>query len=81
MTSSRGIAEAILHRIGEAVARLDDAFTMAHADVSWRQMKGMRNLMGYGYGAVDYNIVWNALELNLPQQVQAVRRIRWEASD
>ena len=42
-------------------------------------MKRMRNFVAHDYGAVDYDIVWNALERNLPQEAQAVRRILSEA--
>lgn len=68
-------AEAILHRIGEAVARLGAEFVETHPTVSWRQMKGMRNLIAHRYGAVDHNILWNALERDLPRQAAQVRRI------
>lgn len=68
-------AEAILHRIGEAVARLSDDFTKAHRQVNWRPMKGMRNLVAHEYGAVDYNILWNSLEHDLPHEAVEVQRI------
>lgn len=68
-------AESVLHRIGEAVARLGDEFTEAHPGVSWRQMKGMRNIVAHEYGAIDYAIVWTALEQDLPREAEAVRRI------
>ncbi|MCE7080891.1 HepT-like ribonuclease domain-containing protein [Streptomyces sp. ST2-7A] len=67
--------EAILHRIGEAVARLDDDFTAAHPDVRWRAMKGMRDLVAHDYGAVDHGILWNALTHSLPREADHVRRI------
>ncbi|MDK1473024.1 DUF86 domain-containing protein [Streptomyces sp. 549] len=67
--------EAILHRIGEAVARLDDDFTAAHPEVRWRAMKGMRNLVAHDYGAVDHDILWNAIAHNLPQEAAHVQRI------
>lgn len=68
-------AEAVLHRIGEAVARLSDDFTKAHPQVNWRPMKGVRNLVAHEYAAVDYTIVWNALEHDLPREAAEVRRI------
>ncbi len=68
-------AEAILHRIGEAVARLGAEFLETHPAVSWRQMKGMRNLVAHKYGAVDHNILWNALQRDLPREAVEVRRI------
>jgi uncharacterized protein with HEPN domain len=67
--------EAILHRIGEAVARLDEDFTTAHPEVRWRAMKGMRNLVAHDYGAVDHGILWNAMAHNLPQEAAHVQRI------
>lgn len=68
-------AEAILHRVGEAVARLGEPFTKTNPQVNWRPMKGMRNLVAHEYGAIDYNIVWNALERELPREAAEVRRI------
>lgn len=73
-------AEAILHRIGESVARLDDAFVTAHPSVNWRPMKAMRNIVAHQYGAIDDNIVWNALEQNLPREAAEVRRILADAT-
>ncbi len=72
---ARLAAEAIVHRVGEAVARLDDAFIQAHPGVSWRPMKAMRNLVAHDYGAVDHDLVWNALERDLPAEAAEVRRI------
>jgi uncharacterized protein with HEPN domain len=67
--------EAILHKIGEAVARLSDGFTQAHPQVHWRPMKAMRNLVAHEYGAIDYNIVWNSLERDLPREAVEVQQI------
>ena len=68
-------AESIVHRIGEAVARLGDEFTRTHPEVSWRPMKGMRNIVAPGDGAVDYELIWTALERDLPREAEAVRQI------
>jgi uncharacterized protein with HEPN domain len=38
-------------------------------------MKGMRNIVAHKYGAIDYEIVWIALERDLPREAEAVRRI------
>lgn len=38
-------------------------------------MKGMRYIVAHEYGAVDYEIVWTALEQNLPREAESVRRI------
>lgn len=66
---------AVLHRIGEAAARLDDDLTSAQPTVRWRAMKGMRNVIAHEYGVVDHEIVWNALSSDLPREAHEVRRI------
>jgi uncharacterized protein with HEPN domain len=68
-------AEAILHRVGEAVARLDEAFTRAHRRVSWRAMRRMRTVIAHDYGAVDHDLVWTALAHRMPAEAAEVRQI------
>jgi uncharacterized protein with HEPN domain len=69
------VAEALLHRIGEAVSRLPDEFTEGHPDVAWRQMKGMRNVVAHQYGFVDYRIIWRALDEALPRDIEQIARL------
>ncbi|QKW53236.1 DUF86 domain-containing protein [Streptomyces buecherae] len=68
-------AEAILHRIGEAVNSLGGEFTAAHPEVRWRAMKGMRDLVAHDCGAVDHGILWNALAHSPAREAAHVRRI------
>lgn len=61
--------EAIVHRVGEAVARLDRLapdFLADHPQIEWRKMKGMRNVVAHEYLRVDHEIIWNALVNRLP---------------
>ncbi|MCR1784675.1 DUF86 domain-containing protein [Nocardioides carbamazepini] len=71
-------SEALLHKIGEAVIRLervDPDLVAAHPEVRWRAMKGTRNRVAHDYGAVDYEIIWAALADRLPEEADHVRRI------
>lgn len=55
--------------IGEAAAKLMQdhaAFTQAHPDVPWHRMKGMRNRIAHGYFDTDLEIVWDTVQLALP---------------
>jgi len=61
--------EAIVHRVGEAVARLPDDFVIAHPSVEWRKIKAMRNLVAHGYLRIDKEILWNALTDKMPELV------------
>ena len=69
------IAEALLHRIGEAVSRLGDGFVAEHPAVEWQKMKGMRNVVAHQHDFIDYRIVWRALSDVLPNDVAAIERI------
>jgi uncharacterized protein with HEPN domain len=68
-------AEAITHRIGEAVSRLSEEFVTDHPQIEWRKIKGMRNIITHEYARIDYEIVWNALTLRVPEIAVFVRRV------
>ena len=67
--------------IGEAVAKLMDGhgeFTQRHNQIPWRSMRGMRNRVAHGYFAINLDVVWETVQLALPElivQLDAVRRI------
>ncbi|QZA15943.1 DUF86 domain-containing protein [Mycobacterium malmoense] len=72
-------AEAILHKIGEAVARLPEEFIAVHPEVAWRSMKATRNVVAHKYDHVDYEIIWNALAHRLPAEAARIREILIDA--
>jgi uncharacterized protein with HEPN domain len=59
-------AEALIHRIGEATARLSDQFKGRQPGIPWREIRGMRNLVAHDYGRIDRQILWTTLERDLP---------------
>jgi len=59
-------AEALIHRIGEATARLSDQLKGRQSDMPWREIRGMRNLVAHDYGRIDRQILWTTLERDLP---------------
>lgn len=65
----------MLHKIGEAVTRLPDAFLDQHREVPWRAMRGLRNAVAHEYDQVDYQLIWNALVHRLPREAEAWRHI------
>ena len=58
-----------MHRIGEAVSRLEDGFIAEHPAVEWQKMKGRRNVVAQEYGFIDYRIAWRALSDVFPKDV------------
>lgn len=59
-------AEAILHRIGEAVSRLPDEFVADHPAVEWRLLKATRNIVAHQYARIDHEIIWVGLAGRIP---------------
>ena len=61
---------AVLHQllvIGEAVKRLSEDFRVAHPDIPWRFVAGMRDHLIYAYDAVDLGEVWKVVQRDLPE--------------
>jgi len=59
-------AEAIVHRVGEAVSRLPADLIAAHPEIEFSLAKAMRNRIGHQYQSVDYAVLWQALVVDLP---------------
>jgi len=56
-----------LEIIGEASRNISDDLKMAHPEVPWRPMIGMRNKLVHHYFGVDWEIVDDALKNELPE--------------
>jgi len=62
-----------LEVIGEAVKGLSAELTLAHPDIGWRNIAGMRNRLIHGYFSVDYAIVWDAVVNKIPGLIYKIR--------
>lgn len=56
-----------LEIIGEASRNISDDLKIAHPEIPWRQMIGMRNKLVHHYFGVDWEIVDDALKNELPE--------------
>ncbi len=68
--------------IGEAATKVLDgyaAFTQAHAEVPWRNMRGMRNRMAHGYFDIDLDVVWETVQEWLPALLKQLPAVRQDA--
>ncbi len=55
--------------IGEAAAQILDehgTFAKQRSDIPWNQMKGMRNRMVHGYFETNLDLVWETVQVFLP---------------
>lgn len=54
-------------QIGELVSRLSDEMIAEHPEIPWHAIKAMRNLHAHDYERVNYQTVWNTLQIEIPQ--------------
>ena len=52
--------------IGEVSKRLSEEFKKRNAQVPWRSISGLRNVLIHDYLGVDLNAVWQVIENDLP---------------
>ena len=67
--------ERSLEIIGEAVAKLDEAFKEAHPDVPWRKIRALRNIVAHVYWEVDYDIIWDVVCCEIPTLQEQVNTL------
>ena len=64
-----------LHVIGEAVKKLPSDLRERYPEVAWREIAGLRDFIAHAYFALDSDIIWDAVEHDVPALLDAVRRI------
>ncbi len=63
-----------LEIIGEAAKQLSEGFKKRNADIPWRNVSGLRDILIHHYMGVDLEKVWNVVEQNLPQLKQTLKK-------
>jgi uncharacterized protein with HEPN domain len=56
-----------LEVIGEAAARIPEAFRDEHPEIPWRQIVGLRNRIVHRYFDVDLQLVWSIVVVELEE--------------
>ena len=64
-----------LETIGEAVKRLPPESLADWPDVDWGGWARMRDVVAHQYFGVDVEVIWNAVEAEMPGLVVAVRTL------
>ncbi len=52
--------------IGEACNRISRGFKDRHSEIKWKEINGFRNISIHEYFGVDYRIVWEIAQNDLP---------------
>ncbi len=64
-----------LEIIGEATKNIDQTLRDKYSYVDWRGMAGMRDILIHKYFGVDYEVVWDAVQNNIPTIREQVAEI------
>ena len=62
------LQDAVIRRlaiIGEAVKHLPQEFKEAHADIPWKEMTGMRDVLIHEYSGINMKRVWDTVKKDL----------------
>lgn len=68
--------------IGEAATKVMDGyseFALSHVAVPWRSMRGMRNRIAHGYFEINLDVVWETVQLALPELLKQLPALRQDA--
>ena len=65
--------------VGEAAARVSRAGQDLHSEIPWAEIIGLRNRLVHGYDAVDLDILWDIIEIDLPPLITSLEKIVTDA--
>lgn len=65
----------LLEIIGEAGARISQSTRRTHPEIAWLEIAGLRNRLVHGYDEVDFDILWDIIQLDLPPLISALTAI------
>jgi uncharacterized protein with HEPN domain len=74
VAAHRGVLHALMV-IGEAAARIPTELRDKYPEVQWRSIVGFRNVVVHEYFALDWTIVWETLNVDLPMLQAQVEEI------
>lgn len=61
--------------IGEATKHIPDEMKKKYPQVPWQGMAGMRDRLIHAYFGIDYDLVWNAIKVEIPKAMQGLKNM------
>ena len=69
----RRALERCVELIGEAASRLPENWRASQAEIPWRQIIAMRNVMIHGYDVVVSDVLWDVATNDVPKLREALK--------
>jgi len=70
----------LLEIVGEAASRIPKEHQACYAGISWSEIISLRNRLIHGYDTVDFDILWQVVNQDLPRLIKALKEILREGS-
>jgi len=64
-----------LQILGEAASKVSASFQEQHPEVPWSHIRGMRHILVHDYFRIDPDIVWAAVDKDLPDLKRSLSAI------
>jgi len=64
-----------LEIIGEAANQIPVDIRKKYKDIPWAQIVGLRHRLIHGYFVIDYDIVWNIIDKEMPDLKIRIKKI------
>ena len=61
--------------IGEAASKFSEACKAENGNIPWREIIDMRNRLTHGYFDVNLDIVWETVQTDIPNIIEALSQI------
>jgi len=61
--------------LGQAAAKIEEhfpEFAVAHSEISWVAIRGMRNRIAHEYFILNFETIWSTIETELPRLMRLV---------
>jgi uncharacterized protein with HEPN domain len=65
----------LMEIVGEAAARIPEAFRSRHPQVPWRDVADLRHRLIHGYDTVNFDILWTIIQHDLPPLIAQLAAI------
>ncbi len=67
--------------VGDSCSRIPKEFRDEHPEIPWREISGVRIKLAHAYDSIDFDILWDIVENDLPILIEQLKAIVGERSD
>lgn len=61
--------------VGEAASKISDETKSRYPDIRWKAIVGMRQKIVHDYAAVDIDVIWDVITLDLPVLIDQLQHV------